>query len=98
MQRKQTHEADTWREMCTIPVSTGQQADDLLTARKGAGVGAGRVALSLMGHHKDGKGYGADDEDEGGDEDTDLPQGTRYRAARMTDGGVSTQAELPLQL
>lgn len=76
LQRKQTHQADTWREMCTIPVSTGQQADDLLvSAKRASGVGGGMG--KLIENHKDGRDNEADGEDEDGEEDMDLPQGTR---------------------
>lgn len=78
LQRKQTHETDTWREMCTIPASLGQQEDSLLaqeaahTAKHG-GVGMGLKLIEQLKH--DLKHH--DDEHEGGKEDTDLPLGTR---------------------
>lgn len=86
LQRKQTHEADTWREMCTVPAST--EADELLAAAMRGGDGGGGLGLNFLGHHKDGRGNDAGDEDEAGEEDTDLPPGTRCRLSPMTGEGV----------
>lgn len=86
MQRKQAHEADTWREMCTIPVSVGQDADGFLAAGKRGGGGAGNMGLKLMGHQKDDRDKEEDEEDEVVEEDTELPPGTRCRPCPMTGG------------
>lgn len=92
LQRKQTHEADTWREMCTIPASLRQEADVALAAKAAAttakygGVGMGS---KLIGHLKDGITHD-DDESDDGEEDTDLPLGTRcglWLEPRRGDGG-----------
>lgn len=88
-QRKQTHEADTWREMSAMPKNIMRQADTVPVQNEAVpetGMRRGeRLSMKFIRPLKKSGGAALEDDDDEVEEDTDLPQGTRcrYRGERL---------------